>query len=201
MNKLLLLLPLAAIGCGDPFQVGVKAERLCVRQLDQSLPAATGAGLVAAAPGAPPAIDGLVTDDFQVDAADLSDFLSQGGSAELGLQSFRMSADPADLAGLDRLFVQIAPPPGSNLEPLTLIDYDPATGNSGAGLVQLDRESGVITADLTAVQEDLMRYVDEGEFTMHLDAEGVLPAEAWNATVEVCAGVDVDYDYAKDLGL
>jgi hypothetical protein len=195
MNKLLLLLPLAAIGCGDPFQVGVKAERLCVRQLDESLPGVAGGALGATEL---PALDGAISDQFQVDAADFSEFLDQGGAANLDLQSFRMVADPATLDGLDRLFIQVVPPPGSDLPVLTLVDYDPATG-AGAGLVHI--ENGVITADLSAVQQDLMSYVEAGEFTMNIDAEGTLPTQSWPATVEVCTGFDADYDYAKDLGL
>jgi hypothetical protein len=196
----LLLLPLAA--CGPSFlSARAKAEKVCVRQLDTRIAgAAPAAAGPLAAVGGLDAFTGTLDDVIELDVADLSEVRAEAAAANVDLQSFRLTAPPGTLAGVDELFIRVTPPPGSSLPPITLVDY--VAGRPDAeqgGLLRI--EGDVVSVDLAAAGVDLVDYLETDQLTLELHATGDLPATEWSATVETCVALDAEYDYGKDLGL
>jgi hypothetical protein len=186
MNKLLLLLPLAALGCGSPLlYTGVSAKRLCIRKVGQQLP---GTGLFTPVP-----VSGAVEDQFDLDVGGLPDLEDEKIDAKLGLLSFRLAADGGALAGLESLVVRLVPPVGADLPALTLVDHPASAGAQVS--------PGEVAVDLAPLGADLVPYVKAEQLAIQLEAAGTLPAEPWSATVEICTNADAEYDYGKELGL
>ena len=225
MRKLLLVLvPVVLAGCGDLFSVHARAKEVCVRRAGQTLP---GIGALAAAPASSTALTvdpasvagtdpapsvapatspvpaagsaplvGSIFDVFALDVGDIADFQKEHVGAALGMQSFTMAVPSGVLAGLERLRVHVDPPPGSDLPPLTLAEFPPTIGGA-----VLKIEGDTITVDLSALDDDLLKYVQDGKVDVVVDAAGELPVEEWSADVEVCASADASYDYGEKLGL
>jgi hypothetical protein len=190
MKKLAIaLLPLLA-ACGDPFHASVRADKVCVRQLDTRIEGGAAAAL-AAGPSGLPAELRRYEDKVEISSADLAEFKEKAEfDAALGLQSFKFK--PPEGTVIENLHVVLTPPAGSGLPPVTLIQYPAPEGQ--AGLVTF--ENGEFVADLSPLGENLMEYVDSENLTLDLVADAALPENvSFDATVEVCSSAEADYDY------
>lgn len=195
MKKLVLtLLPLLA-ACGNPFQASVRAEKVCVRQIGQSIPGASSALTLAGAELS--AQSRSLDDTFTITTKELADLQGSGQfDAALALQSFKFK--PPEGTTFETLHIVLSAPPGSGLADVVLIDWPVAPG-AEAGLIKY--EGGEFLGDLSPLGSNLMDYLAEDNLKLDIAAEGNIPSQSWNANVEVCAGVEANYDYAKEIGL
>jgi hypothetical protein len=204
MKKLTLTLALASLalaGCGDPFSAGVKAEKVCVRQLDTQISGGSAQPLAAAAPSASSTTERRRFDEeIKITAEDLAELQGQEEfDAELGLQSFKFV--PPEGTEIETLKVVLIGPPGSGLPDVKLIEYPAPAGEEG--LVRFDPVTREFVGDLTPIGSNLMEYLESESLTLDLDADAQLPAgiDSFQASLEVCASAEANYDYAKEIGL
>ena len=195
MKKLVLSLSVLLLAaCGNPFEASVKAERVCVRQLDQTLP---GAGSSPSTAFAASAAASSIHKDIPFDLAELPELKEyEELAATLALQSFKLTAPDGVLAGLEKLRIELVPSPESGLPAILLVEY-PSTGANA--LVRI--EGNQVIADLTPLGQDLMTYATSNDVQLKIDAEGALPTTEWSAKLEVCAGAEATYDYGSKIGL
>lgn len=186
---LLAALPVLAAGCGGPlFSVGAKAQRVCVRQVGETMP---GTSQLQLPPGTQ--LAGSIQQDVLVDTGDLPDLDDQGVDAKLGLLSFKLTA-PGLLGGVQELRVRVEPPAGSPLAPIVLADFP---GTQDGAVAHLDGD--VLSVDLAALGENLVDYLSAKKLAVHIDAQGSLPANDWQADVELCVNADATFDYGSKL--
>jgi hypothetical protein len=202
MKKLTLTLALASLalaGCGDPFSAGVKAEKVCVRQLDTEISGGSAQPLAVAA-STSPTERRRFDEEIRITAEDLAELQGQKEfDAELGLQSFKFA--PPEGTEISNLKVVLIGPPGSGLPDVKLIEYPAPAGEEG--LVRFDPVTREFVGDLTPIGGNLMDYLESESLTLDLDADAELPAgvESFQAAVEVCASAEANYDYGAELGL
>jgi hypothetical protein len=183
MRTLLILSTLALAGCGDLFEIQAEAEEVCVRQLGEPLP---GLGALYGTQ-----LEGSISRSFPLDLGDIAELQDDGDvAARLDVLSFTITGQNGAFSGLERLAVVIAPPAGSGLPPLSLLQFP----SSVAGLpVTVTGDS--VSVDFATVKEDLLRYLEAGELSVQLDAAGSLPVEEWRADLEVCVSPRATYEY------
>jgi hypothetical protein len=174
---------LLLVSCGGTFFAEIEIPEVKVTLVDQPFDGVTT-----------PGVD-LVKDITYDLGKDISVLNDPDVTYDLRLTSLELAltgtSGLADFSGIDEVTVQVLPPAGSSLLPVTVVSYVKPTSGPPPTIIRAGGRANI----------DLAPYIQAGSLTLRATAKGSLPGTAWNANVTGGFYLKLRYDYGKKLGL
>jgi hypothetical protein len=169
-----------SVGCSDILYAEGDIPEVCVTEANTSFP------------GVP--VDGTQTVkqdlSYDIGSIDILTDDKNGVEAQAKLLSLTLTAsdNTTDLGFIDHLKATVAAPAGSNLPPLTVIDYTKPAGAQATKAIAFKSDS-----------TDVIPYFVDGNLNLSLEITGDVPQTDWSVDAQGCLSVKGKVKYLKAM--